>query len=494
MKKRFEDRISDFSPAPKDAPDRPAISVIERGPAGWQLTRRSLMGLLAAGTIGGLSRTPRAYGQGLCSTGVFAHEILISSLAFFPNGQTLVSAGEDGYVKYWTIPGAALYKTVTADAVPLQIAVSADGNWLAVAMVGGHLELWPAAGGVHRGLVAHSNDVTGVAFSADSSQLASVSADRTTKLWSVSDARLLSSFTDTSDVMARVAIPGPGKRGSRPDPQRRYLVTSGAQLHLRLLAGGAILKSAAGKAFAISPDSQYLVAQDGVRLYMYTFPALTLVTTVVENQNAASLSYSADGKLLAVSYTNASARLYSAPDLTLAHQMEANEGPCQATAMDPQNKYVGVASGKSIRLYGLPGGSRVPVCFMDLAASTHSSSGCRYWQGGVLYTIGCGATLPYGAECSCNCVPGNCPCVYDTGCACDSDTGCGCDSDIPCSCNSDTGCGCVGDVGCSCVGDIGCSCDSDYGCGCVDDWGCGCDGDFGCGCDGDFGCTCDERK
>jgi WD40 repeat protein len=203
----------------------------------------------------------------------------------------------------------------------------------------------------------------------------------------------------------------------------------------------------------------------------------------VEKQNATSLAFSADGKLLAIAYTDSPARLYSAPDMTLKQEMEANEGPCLSAAMDPQNSYLAVASGKSIRLYALPSGTRVTVCFMDIAASSPVSNCAQYFTGGVVYTVACGAPIPAGIACTCDCVPGNCPCVYDTGCSCVSDSGCGCVNDTGCSCDSDTGC--------SCVGDVGCSCDGDYGCGCVDDTGCGCDGDYGCGCDGDYGCGCD---
>ena len=520
MKTRFEDRILGLLLPSEAAGGTPGVSSVEHGRDGWKLTRRSLMGLLAAGAFGRPSRAPHAApcssGAAICSPGVFAHEILVDSLSFFPDGETLVSAGKDSYVKFWAVPEGALFRSIATDAVPLQVAVSPNGNLIAVAMDGGHLELWSADGGTTRGLVGHTDIVNGVAFTPDSSRLVSVSLDRTTKVWSVADAKLLNSFADTAGAMAQVAVP-PSARGgvpdaqgraqsaqgrpptSRPALQNRLLVTSGSQLYLRSFSTGTTLRTAAGQAFAISPDGQFLAAHDPLRLYLYAFPSLAPLVSVVEKQNATSLAFSADGKLLAIAYTDAPARLYSAPDLTLKHEMEANEGPCFSAAMDPQSSYLAVASGKSIRLYSLPSGSRVRVCFMDIAASSPGSSGAQYFTGGVVYTIACGAPLPAGIACTCDCVPGNCLCVSDTGCSCVSDSGCGCVNDTGCSCDSDTGCSCVGDVGCSCVGDVGCSCvgdvgcscDGDYGCGCVDDTGCGCDGDYGCGCDGDYGCGCD---
>lgn len=486
MKDRFEDRIGKFTSRPAPG-EPPAASAIEAQANSWKLTRRSLIGLLAAGTFAAYKSADAA---GTCGSGAFAHQILLDSLSFLPDGKTLVSAGRDGLMKFWTIPDAALFRTVSTSDLPLQIAVSPDGNQIAIAMWNGHLELWSANFGTRRALLGHTSSVTSVSFSADGAQLASVSQDRTTRLWSVRDATLQATFSDTTETMTQVAIPPPAMRAGKPIPQRRYLVTAGSQVHLRLFGGGETVKSVPGKAFAISSDGQFLAAHDGSRIYMYAFPSLTQLVSFVGRANPASLAFSADGKRLAVSYTDVPAQLYSAPDLTLVRNLDPNEGSCLAAAMDSRNSYFAVASGKSVRLYSLPAGNRVQACFMDLAASSPFSSGTQYVLGGVTYTIGCTAGVPAEAVCTCNCVPGHCPCVSDSGCGCNSDVGCDCDSDSGCSCDYDSGCSCVGDSGCSCVGDSGCWCVGDSGCSCVGDSGCSCVGNSGCSCVGDSGCWC----
>jgi len=426
---------------------------------------------------------PRIARAQACSTGAFAHELPIGSLSFFPDGNTLISAGQDSLVKFWTIPAGALFRSVSTGAVPVQLAVSSEGKWIAVAMQGGLLEIWSADGQTRRTLMGHSGTVNGVSFTSDGAKLVSVSQDHTTRVWSVVEAKLLRTFSDT-DAMNEVAVPAGGRvMGRGRPPQRGLMVTSGLQVYRRLLSSGAIQQTAPGSTFALSPNGELLAAHDGTRLYFYAFPSLSPLASLVEKQAATSLAFSADSKLLAIAYSGTPPRLYSAPDLTLIAQLQANGGPSLAAAMDPQNRYLAVASDRNIYLYRLPAGTPLAVCFMDIAASAPSSSGLQYFEGGLLYTLGCGGPIPLGFACSCDCVPGNCPCVYDTGCACDSDTGCSCVSDTGCSCNSNTGC--------SCVGNVGCSCNSDYGCGCVDDSGCGCDGDTGCGCDGDSGCGCD---
>ena len=204
------------------------------------------------------------------------------------------------------------------------------------------------------------------------------------------------------------------------------------------------------------------------------------------------------------------------PALKLVNGLGPSDGLSLSLDMDSLGHYLAVASGRNIQLYSLPQGDRVPVCFMDVVASSPAASGSQYRRKGVDYTVPCGVSIPPGAICTCNCVPGSCPCVQDTGCACVSDTGCdcvsdsgcycvsdsgcgcvsdnsfGCTSDISCGCVSDTGCTCVSDTGCDCVSDYGCGCVSDSDCGCVSDYGCGCDSDSDCGCVSDYGCGCDS--
>ena len=486
MSERFQDRLSDFPLPAKTTGEKPLIYAAARGTGGRILTRRSLVGLLAAGAAAVFPRAARA---AACSTGAFAHEILLASLSFFPDGKTLISAGQDMFVKFWTIPNGALFRTVATVDVPYRVAVSPDGNWIAVGMAHGNLQLWSADGQSQRALTGHLDTVGAVAFAPDSQTLVSASLDHTTKIWSVKSGVLLNSFTDSTDAMNTVAVA----------PQGRFLVSSGSQVYLRLLSNGQTLQSRAGNTFAISADGELLATHDGEQLYLAAFPSLDLIASVAERQTATSLEFSADSKLLAVSYGNAPARLYSAPNLKLASELEANEGLSLSLDMDSRVNYLAMASGQSIRLYSLPAGGRVPVCFMDLAASSPAASGIQYTRKGVSYTVPCGYPLLPGAVCTCNCVPGNCPCVLDTGCgcvsdascSCVSDSGCDCVSDTGCFCDADTGCGCVSDVGCGCVSDYGCGCVSDTGCYCVSDVGCGCVSDSGCGCVGDSGCGCD---
>src|ERR1017187_2917529 len=185
MSQRFQDRLSDFPLPAKNTGERPRIYAAARGTGGRILTRRSLVGLLAAGAAGVFPRAARgAACSGTCSTGAFAHEILLASLSFSPDGKTLITAGQDLFVKIWTVPNGALFRTISTVDVPYRLAVSPDGNWIAVGMAHGNLQLWSADGQRQRALAGHTDTVGAVAFAPNSQTLVSASLDHTTKIWS----------------------------------------------------------------------------------------------------------------------------------------------------------------------------------------------------------------------------------------------------------------------------------------------------------------------
>ena len=206
----------------------------------------------------------------------------------------------------------------------------------------------------------------------------------------------------------------PRTTARRPDREQRSPGASGGQLHLRSLSTGRPRRrSPAG----LRTQSRRPVP-GGARCHAplhVRFPEPDPTRLRDGTPTASSLAFSADGKLLGIAYTSAPARLYPVPDLTLIGELGANQGPSLAAAMDPQNRYLAISSGKNIQLYQLPSGNLVPVCFMDIAASSPSSSGTQYIVGGVVYTVGCGVPTPAGVACSCDCVPGDCPCVTIRG-------------------------------------------------------------------------------
>jgi WD40 repeat protein len=87
------------------------------------------------------------------------------------------------------------------------LAISPDGQWLAVGDGAGRLQLWDTRTGREQCLVeAHENSVWSVAIAPDGAWLASGSDDSTVKVWSAADGRCLQTLQGHKNSVWSVAI------------------------------------------------------------------------------------------------------------------------------------------------------------------------------------------------------------------------------------------------------------------------------------------------
>ena len=261
MKIRFEDRIAGFALPPTGAGEAPGISAIEPGPDGWKLTRRSLMALLAAGAFAGL---PRPAARQFVGPGAFAHEILLDSLSFFPNGQTLVSAGRDSLVKFWTVPEGALFRVLPLPSSPhtsgrepgRKLDRRGDGCRRPRTLAGRRRDP-PRVGGTHgrgqRSCLHPGQQPTGIGQPGSHHQgLVRFGCQAAEQL------------CRSTDVMLQAAVPRSTERNAprlvslrvSGRAAARLLITAGGQLHLRPLSTGAIHKTVRGQGVRSQPRRQ----------------------------------------------------------------------------------------------------------------------------------------------------------------------------------------------------------------------------------------------
>ncbi len=118
-----------------------------------------------------------------------AHRDLVHALAFNPDGTLLASAGYRE-VKLWQrLPGVE-HGTFPQDQSVMSIAVSPDGQWLALGRSDHSLVLQNLTDpNSRRILTGHTGSVTGVEFTTDSTGIFSGSQDKTLRAWNVADGR-----------------------------------------------------------------------------------------------------------------------------------------------------------------------------------------------------------------------------------------------------------------------------------------------------------------
>jgi WD40 repeat protein len=156
------------------------------------------------------------------------HHGWVQGLAFTPDGNYVVTAGEDKVVRIWDWRRGATVRIIRGEVaegsrgVIYALAVSADGRYVAVGgLLAGTAKEDQAAIRVHdfqtgevvAFLRGHTNSITGLAFSPqDSRYLVSASTDRTAALWDVQRSRRVRDFRGHSDRVFAVGFSPDGSR------------------------------------------------------------------------------------------------------------------------------------------------------------------------------------------------------------------------------------------------------------------------------------------
>ena len=147
------------------------------------------------------------------------HPEAVRSVAFSPNGKTLITGSRDNTVKLWDITSGRELKTLSghSDSV-LSVAFSPDGKTLGSGSSDKTVKLWDSASGrevitlLGRSstgtfyLDGHSEAISSVTFSPDGKTLASGSFDRTIKLWDIRSGSVLRTLSGHPEYVTSVAF------------------------------------------------------------------------------------------------------------------------------------------------------------------------------------------------------------------------------------------------------------------------------------------------
>jgi WD40 repeat protein/serine/threonine protein kinase len=153
----------------------------------WGLAKAGLMFiLLTVGTLllAGAMGTTEEWEARKFTDG---HDGTIRQAVFSPNGNRLVSVGEDSKILVWDLAGRTVIRTLVPDGRAVHtVAFSPDGRQFATGGAGKNVTLWDAASLEKQAVLSgHSGSVNSVAYSNDGRLLASSGDDNRTVLWNL---------------------------------------------------------------------------------------------------------------------------------------------------------------------------------------------------------------------------------------------------------------------------------------------------------------------
>ncbi len=284
---------------------------------------------------------------------------LVTSVAFSPDGKTLVSGSWDKTIRLWdAATGKPLGEPIRGhEGSVSSVAFSPDGKTLASGSDDSTIRLWDAATGKPLGepLRGHEESVSSVAFSPDGKTLASGSNDETIRLWDAATGKPLGEpLRGHENFVGSVAFSPDGKTlasGSWDNTIRLWDAATGKPLGEPLRGQENIVHSV-----AFSPDGKTIASgsnDETIRLWDAATGKPLGEPLRGHEVSVTRVAFSPDGKTLASGSWDSTIRLWdAATGKPLGEPLRGHERSVHSVAFSPDGKTIASGSDDStIRLW-----------------------------------------------------------------------------------------------------------------------------------------------
>ncbi|MGH3248919.1 MAG: trypsin-like peptidase domain-containing protein [Trebonia sp.] len=271
------------------------------------------------------------------------HAGATTAVAFSPNSSFIATASDDGTARIWhtgTGGAPAILGGHTGEVTA--VAFSPDGSFIATASSDTTVRIWDAMNGSHRGTItAHIIKVNAVAFSPDGSFIATASDDSTARIWSLAGHRpiatlfrwtprlhsIISHSTVTHNLSTVNAVAF--------SPDSSFIATASDDGTARIceIASGTQLRKLIGhtggvNAVAFSPDGSFIAtaSDDGTARIWHTSTGAAPAILGGHTGGVNAVAFSPDGSLIATASSDTTVRIWDATTGTLLGTLIALPG------------------------------------------------------------------------------------------------------------------------------------------------------------------------
>ncbi len=269
----------------------------------------------------------------------------ITSVAFSPDGQIIAGAGSDGAIRLWDVKGNLIGPPFVGGGAGARypdrvtaVAFSPDGQTL-VSSQGSNIWLWPLAKTTMHQLTGHASGVTRVDISPDGQQVVSGGFDGTVRLWDLENPPIV--LRDHNGPVYAVAF----------SPDGQSVVSGGDDQLLRRwdLQGNGVGNPFAGhtspvNVIAFSPDGQTL-ASGGSTLRLWDLDGNAIsIPDQRQRGSITAIAFNPDGQTLVTGSGTATLGLWDLAGNPIGDLFESHIGGISGVAFSPDGQLLASSS------------------------------------------------------------------------------------------------------------------------------------------------------
>ena len=253
------------------------------------------------------------------------------SASFSPDGQTLVSAGEDATIKVWSLEGDAVSTLHGRGELSSRVSFHPDGSAIAAASSDGTIDIWTLQGELVATFQGHEGAVRDVSFSPDGDALASAGDDATVRVWDL-DGDSLVNLRGHEGTVRDIAF----------SPDGDTIASAGADATVRLwsLEGKELLVLQGHEAgvnnVSFSSDGRTLAsASDDGTIDVWTSDGEKTVSLQGHAGAVNSVEFGPDGQTLVSTGADGTVMLWNALDGMQISTLRGHEGAVFSASFSP---------------------------------------------------------------------------------------------------------------------------------------------------------------